>query len=156
MASRIKAPSAEDFAAKLIAEKDTDGDGALSVSEASAGNRGLPEDLFGKIDADGDGLLTQDEIVAGRPEGPPPRLQELNGSAYGLTQRFSVEDAVSQLIAEKDSDGDGALSVEEAAAGDRGLPGELIAALDTDGDGILSEEELIAGAPQGPPPGAPP
>lgn len=47
---------------KLFVEGDTDGDGMLSLSEATA--QGMDEETFKAIDSDGNGQLTMDEFAA--------------------------------------------------------------------------------------------
>ena len=46
---------------------------------------------------------------------------------------------VSDIISAKDTDGDGALTIEET-----GLSEELFSQIDTDGDGLATQEELLA------------
>lgn len=78
-------PSPEDFAAKLLEDLDTDGDGALSTDEISASEHPRLAKLAEVADTDGDGLLTESEIVAhgeerakafaDRSSFPPPGLE---------------------------------------------------------------------------------
>jgi hypothetical protein len=63
--SQFQNANPSDFASDLIASQDSDGDGALSIEEVSAGERAVPEALFSRADTDGDGLLSQAEIERG-------------------------------------------------------------------------------------------
>jgi Ca2+-binding EF-hand superfamily protein len=145
-------PSAED----ILAQFDTDGDGAISESEFNAvqpGSSGampgmnamstedLISQMFAQADENEDGVIDEDElaqIVAMGPEGGP-----------------GAEELLSQL----DTDGDGAISETEFAEGPwanqqvQGPPpppppekgeetGSIFSQLDTNGDGTISEDEL--------------
>lgn len=78
-------PKPEEFAAKLIEDLDTDGDGALSTSEIGAAERPLPKDFLTQVDTDGDGKVSKDELTADaekkfaqfsdRSQFPPPALE---------------------------------------------------------------------------------
>jgi hypothetical protein len=82
-------------------------------------------------------------------------------SLYGYTKEYgqkSTDDVSQKVVAqilELDTDGDGALSVEES-----GVSSELFNQADSNGDGLVSEEELLAMMqsfrPSGPPPEADP
>lgn len=79
-----KPPSASQMTSEIMAAKDTDSDGALSIEES-----GLSQESFNNLDANSDGVIGEDELVemltekleamkekmdAGksRPSGPPP------------------------------------------------------------------------------------
>lgn len=126
---------ASQFAAKIVEESDTNGDGVLSADETRFDSK-----QFKAIDSDGDGLLTAEELQAdiearqvemesrmgglsGMPPGPPPDAAEM----------------ASHIIAQDDTDGDGLLSVKEAR-----VDSEHFAAIDADGDGLLTAVELQA------------
>lgn len=53
---------AEMHAKRMIAARDTDGDGMLSASELAS--RTAPKDVFDRLDADNDGVVTQAEMDA--------------------------------------------------------------------------------------------
>ena len=112
-----------DLIAQHVAEKDQDGDEALSLEES-----GLEEELFSTMDSDSDGLVTSSEILAyiqtmftERPGPPPP------------------PPTAEELITALDADGDGGLSLEESGASQ-----EQFDAADTNQDGIVSQAELEA------------
>ena len=72
-------PQPEDMAAAkaaALAQADTDGDGALSVSEfpafEEAMHRGRAEAHFACLDANGDGKVTAEELEQAGPHRPPP------------------------------------------------------------------------------------
>jgi Ca2+-binding EF-hand superfamily protein len=145
----------DDLAANLIKQADTDGDGSLSAEEIKAAmggdsnlSTGETDGLSGamaKLDTDADGKLSAGELSAGleakRPEG---------GRGPGRAPPSS-SDVASKLISEADSNGDGALGLDEVAAtlgSNAADPAEALTAsiskLDTDGDGKLSAAELSA------------
>ena len=59
---------ANEMAAQMVANLDTDGDGLLTAAELAA--RPGPAMMFDRADADGDGAVTQAELDALRAEGP--------------------------------------------------------------------------------------
>ena len=88
-----------DFASSLIASQDSDGDGALSIEEVSAGERAVPDAIFSRADTDGDGLLSQAEIeqgVASR----QAMMQKMQGllSQAGLSSTQGFSDLGSALL----------------------------------------------------------
>ena len=109
-------------------EADTDGDGAISLTEYQAGFLEAAEQRFQSRDTDGDGLLTTEELRNGRDRGD--RIGD--GRA-----RFS-ERALTRL----DTDDDGFVTLAEVQAGRPEATGEWFAQRDADGDGQLSAEEL--------------
>jgi Ca2+-binding EF-hand superfamily protein len=143
-----------DFAAKLINQADTDGDGALSVDEikASLGSGSTSptdatDDLsaaVAKLDTDADGKLSASELGAGLAAKRPH-----HGHHAGHTPKSSA-DVASKLISQADSDRDGALGLDEVEAAlgsDAGAADNLSASikkLDADGDGRLSAADLSA------------
>ncbi|HOV75550.1 MAG TPA: EF-hand domain-containing protein [Candidatus Hydrogenedentes bacterium] len=112
----------------LILRADTDANRSISLEEARAIVPDLQEALFNELDRNGDGSLSEADL----PQAPP------NGQIE-LLQR---------LLAAADTNGDGAISMDEARAIVPDLPASLFNALDANGDGVLSAADL--GAP--PPP----
>jgi len=71
---------------RMLVVLDTDGDGALSYEEVSAGTP-LPLNLFELLDADGDGLVTWEELDAARAsfeESPEETIIEVIRTVTGL------------------------------------------------------------------------
>lgn len=147
----------------LVSRADTDGDGALSADEYAtvaaptragridADGKAVPEAQeetnardFGRIDADQDGRLSAEELAESLRTGP--RLIQFGDNAK----------ATNALAARNDTDGDGALSLDElsGAATAAGLASthvaELLKAADGDGDAKLSTDELAAAAARDP------
>ena len=96
--------------------------------------------------------MSIDGIGSMPPMGPPPGVKPL-----------SATEMSNEIISAKDTDADGALSVEES-----GLTQETFDVLDTNEDGVVSQDELVAALtekleamkenmpPMGPPPMGPP
>lgn len=98
---------------------DSDGDGAVSLSELQAVRSEVTAERFSRMDANGDGMLTTDELGSrGRRGG--------NG-------RFNA--------GEIDGDGDGAVSFEELQAVRPEVTEDQFARMDTNADGVISEDE---------------
>lgn len=150
-------PASPGIAAKIIGAADTNGDGALSLSEIQSAlapqNAGgaLSADAlskaFASIDTDGDGQISASELST---------ALDAQKGAHGAHQHHHAHaaqanssDVASQLIGAADADGDGALSVAEveralgSSAGSDALSSAL-GKLDTNGDGALSATELTA------------
>jgi Ca2+-binding EF-hand superfamily protein len=110
--SRARDPS------QIIEKRDSNGDGALSIDEVH-----LSEERFAMVDTDADGLLTREE------------LQEGMGALKGAKRGDGKDPA--QIIQNQDSDGDGALGIDETP-----LSQERFARIDSDEDGLITQEEL--------------
>ncbi len=70
----------------LIQDRDTDGNGSLSVDEI-----GVSEEVFGHIDSDGDGEASFQELLDNRPDarqGPPPMMEMMMGGSGGLIEQL--------------------------------------------------------------------
>jgi Ca2+-binding EF-hand superfamily protein len=135
---------------EILAQFDTDSDGAISETEFNAGQDqaqgagGPPpphmgnmsstdfiKQLFNNSDTDGDGVLSGDELTS----------MVANGPDGGQSAK--------ELLAKLDTDGDGSLSESEFADGAPGQKtestansGDLFNSLDTDGDGVISKAEF--------------
>jgi len=111
---------------------DTDGDGRISRSEATAAGAERSGEWFDKIDQNKDGYVTQDEMKQAR---------ETRHGMHG-----DMKEKMEQRFKEADTNGDGQLSLDEAQAKMPRLA-EHFSALDTDKNGQLSKEEIRNGAP---------
>ena len=102
---------------------DTDGDGAVSQSEAQAGAPRMAEH-FADLDADGDGRITRDEMRAAH-------------AKFREDMRARGEERYQSA----DKNGDGSIDLAEAQ---QGMPraAEHFNEIDADGNGLLSREEL--------------
>ncbi len=131
MSGSGEGPEAQ-MASDLISTYDADGDGSLSASEM-----GMTADELAAYDGDGDGLLSSTELADGlkadkdammadsAPPPPPP----------GETDA----DLADTILADLDSDGDGALSADEVGSD------TVLSSFDSDGDGTVTAEELVNG-----------
>jgi len=127
---QMKPPSASDMANKIIGDLDTNGDGALSTDEISAGGEQAQKIL--SADSDGDGNVTLDELLADISK---------NQQNIGGMQPPSAEDMANSIIEEFDTDGDGVLSTDEISAS--GEHAQDILGADADGDGTVTMDELV-------------
>ena len=146
------AASAEDFFSKL----DTDGDGVVSQSEFLAAKPDdvsdeMAQQLYKSLDSNSDDSLTAQEYAAASMAAPPPPPppQSSNGSASS----GSAATAISDLLSQWDTDGDGVVSEAEflAARPDdvtEEMAQQLYNSLDTNGDGTVSASEYAAAAQQ--------
>ncbi|HJZ56711.1 MAG TPA: EF-hand domain-containing protein, partial [Gemmataceae bacterium] len=123
---------------------DTDKDGKLSVEELKAARQRLAA-----LDVNEDEMITADELIS-RVQNPyfeAVQLLEVDGA--GPVQQVQIADvfmpasgrpvSVKDLLAQRDKDGDGALSAAEL-----GCDAKTFAELDADGDGRLDADELAA------------
>ncbi len=116
-------------------DADTDGDGKVSLEEATAKMPGMNAERFSHMDSDKDGFLTREDRRPGGPggEGGP-------GGRGDRVMRFM----------QADKDGDGKVTFEEATAERPGFPRENFDRMDSNHDGVVTKED----APP-PPPGGP-
>lgn len=145
-AGSMKPPDAIEMSGKILEEKDSDGDGVLSIGEL-----GISEDRFSAADTDGDGFLSQDELIADiskMMESAPPPLMTMSDQTPNVSKIYE------NILNEKDTDEDGALSASELNISEAQL-----AKFDTNEDGLISEDEFtakIAGEREVMPPPPPP
>ncbi len=137
-------------AAKYIKENDKDGDKCLSADEVS-----LSAEAYAKLDADKDGKVSLDEMkksLAGKDdaiyqyyknggstaETPDITTALLNNSNTSTTASGTYSTlAAKRYLADKDKDGDGALSAAEVS-----LDASVFTKIDANGDGKVSSSEL--------------
>lgn len=118
-----------DFINQVFTNMDTDGDGQISSEELS---KSL-EDSQGLLAALNEASSQMAAFQAQNQEGPD----------------FAA--MASDIISEKDTDGDTTISLEES-----GLDENLFSNIDTDSDGTLTSEEIASGLESMPPPPPPP
>lgn len=104
---------------EMFEKLDTDESGTISKDEA----KGPLAEHFDKIDADGDGELTKEELKAAR-------------EGRGGKGKNKLKEA--------DTDGNGAISLDEAEAAGLDKLVENFDTLDADGNGEISKEEFKA------------
>ena len=108
-----------------FAELDADGNGQVTPEEA----RAHAAARFAEADADGNGVLSAEEMTA--------RIgEQARAEAAGRAQP-----RLERMIQWRDTDGDGALSLEEMGQGEAS---QMFQRLDRDGDGAVSQEEFAA------------
>jgi len=110
----------EKKSAKVIENRDADGDGALNIDEF-----GRSQELFSFLDSNEDELVDQDELMKG---------------AKNSHQGNRLENMSSNIIENMDTDGDGALNIEEL-----GSSQELFSFLDSNEDDLVDQDELMEG-----------
>lgn len=105
---------------------DKDGDGRVSRAEASSAATERANKRFDAIDADKDGYLTQEEVDNAR-----------------MKAKSDIKRAGEHRLGQADTDGDGAISREEA----KSLPmlDRNFDRLDTNKDGKISRDEMPQG-----------
>jgi Ca2+-binding EF-hand superfamily protein len=157
-------PSSSAVAGKIIGVADTNGDGALSLNEVeqalgadtTSGADALSQ-AFASIDTNGDGQVDASELTnaldAQKGAQGAQAAHHGHHAHHAHQAPPSSSDLASQVLGAADTNGDGALSVDEiekalGASTASGATDSLTAAigkLDTNGDGALSPAELSAG-----------
>ena len=136
--------------ADIFKAKDTDSSGTLSADEL-----GVTQSNVAEFDTDGDGAVSSAELTAGLKakrekmqasmqnqmlqDGQMGMLQASMGGMQGMDMGKMDTKMSQDIISEKDTDGDGVLSAEEL-----GVSAANLSKVDTDGDGSVSESELTA------------
>lgn len=155
------------FPEERFESADVDGDGKLSFEELTQ-SRVRPR-LEGdhhraraggaqRLDADGDGEVSLEEFRAVRPDMTEERFAEVDADRSGAVSREELravagdrptaaerESFIKRIFTERDADGNGTLSAEEANSGRRPMSAERFGRMDVNGDGALTEEEFAAG-----------
>lgn len=123
---------------------DTDGDGKVTATEHATGARMM----FSKMDADGDGRVTAAEMEAAQPmmKGHKDEMatnqdghdkENAADKNYGQAGMMSAAEKIAKI----DTNGDGALTAEEHAAGSK----KMFTKMDIDKDGALTAQEMREG-----------
>lgn len=120
-----QAPDFSKIASNIVKKEDSDGDGKISTSETR-----LNSESFTKFDTDADGLLSETELATGIQSNPP----------RGMRPPVDLDAIAAKILEREDANGDGSISADESA-----LDAERFGNFDTDGNGALSVEELQAG-----------
>ena len=119
-------------------EADADGDGKVSLEEATAKIPGMDANRFKRMDTNADGFLTRDDRRPGGPGG--------EGGPGGGGDRMA-------RFMQADKDGDGKVSYEEATAARPGFPKENFDRMDSNHDGFVTKEDTppagVLGGPGG-------
>jgi len=135
---------------KMIQRFDENGDGKLEVSE-------LPtrmQAFLGKADTNGDGVLSVEELTAardafhakfaGKSLDPATVLKNLDQNGDGKLETAELPPRMQKFMSKADTNGDGALTVEEMTAARDNFIKERFARGDKNGDGALTEDEIGA------------
>ena len=146
----VQAPDLSDMAGKMIGHLDSDGNGTVSLEEASASGAEGAADSFGVLDMDGDGMLTAEELSSAlEQKGPPPGAPPGQPTGGIMRDGMNASDLASRLLEELGSDDETGLSLSQITDA-LGLGEETSAVsdgfsrLDGDGDGTLSLAELTS------------
>jgi Ca2+-binding EF-hand superfamily protein len=107
---------------------DADGDGRITRAEMTAHREAMMKDRFDAADANDDGMVDAEEMQAQMTEYMQARMQN----------------RIDRMIAARDADGDGALSMDEM--GPLSPAARMMMRTDADGDGALTRDEFKAGA----------
>ena len=153
-------PTSTDIANQVIQGADGDGDGALSLAEveqavnggaASTDGNSRIAAAFAKLDANGDGQLSADELASAIDAAKTTQAAH-HHHGHHRHGAGSATDMAQAMLGQADSNGDGALSLDEVtqALGGSGSSGDATSLatafgkLDANGDGQISADELTA------------
>ena len=124
------------FFTVAFADLDKDGNGAITEEDLLAG----AEARFGEADTDGDGLVSQDELAATVQARIAEHSQGRHGGWGNKDPEAMSARIAERMLAARDADKDGALSLEELEPG-TGFA-RMIDRFDTDDDNAISEAEF--------------
>ena len=117
---------------------DRDGDGKVTLDEFVD----FQKEIFKRLDRNDDGVLTPDEFqradLAPQGDVPPMGWGRLDGPGP-MPASIHPEALVQRLVAQRDRDGNGALSLEEFGADRKAL----FEALDRNNDGVVTVQDII-------------
>ena len=128
------ASAGEQLGAHFMEVWDHDGDGQITLQEASEQR----DNLFASFDGNDDGVLTADEYAEfkGAREGD---AKEYGGNAQGGPGKSGAKLALQGMTMQfNDVDGNGEVSAEEMS----GRSGDWLARIDRNDDGVLTVEEF--------------
>lgn len=144
---------ADEMAASVISDLDTNGDGVISADELSAA--GALGEKVSQADTDGDGAVTEEELIAkitekmeemGAPQMPSDGSQFQMHELKGMLANMGIQGPpppppdADKIMTDLDVNGDGSLDADELSAA--GGLGEKVSQADADGDGVVTLEEL--------------
>ncbi|WP_304545884.1 EF-hand domain-containing protein [Sulfurimonas microaerophilic] len=136
---QMRPPNADEIFSKIMQAVDSNEDGSISSDELSVLNEEQQARLT-QADSDGNGLISEDELLSQIADHIASKEQMKQGKPGGM-EMPSVEELLTQIMQDSDTDGDGVISAEEVSALDERQQ-EKLAQADTDGDGIITQEEL--------------
>lgn len=136
---QMRPPNADEIFSKIMQAVDSNEDGSISSDELSTLNEEQQARLT-QADSDGNGLISEDELLSQIADHIASKEQMKQGKPGGM-EMPSVEELLTQIMQDSDTDGDGVISAEEVSALDERQQ-EKLAQADTDGDGIITQEEL--------------
>ncbi|MGP6087298.1 EF-hand domain-containing protein [Antarctobacter jejuensis] len=127
--------------AHFVENWDLDGDGAVTVAEATE-RRG---DVFSSFDANDDGFLDAQEYVLFDEAREEDMKNNAVGHGGGLGRGGMMRAADGMLLVHNDADGDGKVSREEFTTN----AAAWIAQMDRTGDGVVTTDDFGRGRGQG-------
>lgn len=137
-------PGRPGSSAAIVDRLDTDGDGAISLTEFTDAAVMRAEMRFARADQNADGEVTRDEIGSNRRELP----EDLDRDAFRacVAEQLGVElperpDADARFD-EADLDGNGGIDLDEAVSNATSRAMDRFAELDADADGLLVSDEI--------------
>ena len=138
-------PDFAELASQLLSSLDSNGDGAISQSEAEASGNANADQAFAALDTNGDGSISSDELSNALQSANQAHRAYHHGHHHGP----SAAGAASSIINALNTDGEDGLSADEvssALSADASSSGfqSAFSSLDSNGDGVLSLSELTS------------